>query len=73
MIHDLCDKTYHEYSVFHAVSCFGSQEILDGLTKKNHETEYLTSTGAVVQAVLRHENRLYAKSDPRKWAYAAGY
>uniref|UniRef100_A0A3Q2QN59 Glutathione hydrolase n=1 Tax=Fundulus heteroclitus TaxID=8078 RepID=A0A3Q2QN59_FUNHE len=49
------------------------KEVFDGLAKKNHATEYLTSTGAVVQAVVRHENRLYAKSDPRKWAYAAGY
>ncbi|XP_012704845.2 glutathione hydrolase 1 proenzyme [Fundulus heteroclitus] len=49
------------------------REVFDGLAKKNHATEYLTSTGAVVQAVVRHENRLYAKSDPRKWAYAAGY
>ncbi|KAM4532844.1 glutathione hydrolase 1 proenzyme [Fundulus diaphanus] len=49
------------------------KDVFDGLAKKNHETEYLTSTGAVVQAVVRYENRLYAKSDPRKWAYAAGY
>ncbi|KAM4719737.1 glutathione hydrolase 1 proenzyme [Anableps anableps] len=49
------------------------KEVFDGLTKKNHETEYLTSIGAVVQAVMRHKNRLFAKSDPRKWAYAAGY
>uniref|UniRef100_A0A3Q1G5L2 Gamma-glutamyltransferase 1b n=1 Tax=Acanthochromis polyacanthus TaxID=80966 RepID=A0A3Q1G5L2_9TELE len=33
----------------------------------------LTSTGAVIQAVLRHGDWLYAQSDPRKWAYAAGY
>uniref|UniRef100_A0A8C6PGH5 Gamma-glutamyltransferase 1b n=1 Tax=Nothobranchius furzeri TaxID=105023 RepID=A0A8C6PGH5_NOTFU len=33
----------------------------------------LTSTGAVVQAVVRYENGLRAQSDPRKWAYAAGY
>ncbi|MED6261129.1 Gamma-glutamyltranspeptidase 1 [Ataeniobius toweri] len=50
------------------------KEVVDGLTKKNHETEYLSPTtiGAVVQAVVRHENRLYAKSDSRKWAEAAG-
>ncbi|MED6264829.1 hypothetical protein CHARACLAT_019141 [Characodon lateralis] len=49
-------------------------EVVDGLTKKNHETKYLSPTtlGAVVQAVVRHENRLYAKSDSRKWADAAG-
>ncbi|XP_015240594.1 PREDICTED: gamma-glutamyltranspeptidase 1-like isoform X1 [Cyprinodon variegatus] len=49
------------------------KDVADGLREKNHETEYLTSTGAVVQAVVRHENRLYAKSDPRKGGYAAGY
>ncbi|CAJ1070525.1 glutathione hydrolase 1 proenzyme [Xyrichtys novacula] len=49
------------------------KEILDGLALKNHETEYLTSTGAVVQAVVRHDDGLHAQSDPRKWAYAAGY
>lgn len=55
------------------LSCFTSQEIVDGLAKKNHETEFLTSFGAVVQAVVRHENRLFAKSDPRKGGYAVGY
>ncbi|KAM9734764.1 glutathione hydrolase 1 proenzyme isoform 1-T1 [Menidia menidia] len=49
------------------------KSILAGLAEKNHETEFLTSTGAVVQAVVRHENGLHAQSDPRKWAYAAGY
>ncbi|XP_049908972.1 glutathione hydrolase 1 proenzyme [Epinephelus moara] len=49
------------------------KSILDGLASKNHETEYLTSTGAVVQAVVRYDDGLNAKSDPRKWAYAAGY
>lgn len=49
------------------------QSILEGLAKKNHVTELLSSTGAVVQAVVRHGNRLHAQSDPRKWAYAAGY
>ncbi|KAM9338021.1 glutathione hydrolase 1 proenzyme [Symphorus nematophorus] len=47
--------------------------ILDGLASKNHETEFLTSFGAVVQAVLRQDDGLQAQSDPRKWAYAAGY
>ncbi|KAM4528003.1 glutathione hydrolase 1 proenzyme [Odontesthes bonariensis] len=49
------------------------KNILIGLAEKNHETEFLTSTGAVVQAVVRHENGLHAQSDHRKWAYAAGY
>ncbi|XP_030291945.1 glutathione hydrolase 1 proenzyme [Sparus aurata] len=49
------------------------RNILDGLASKNHETEFLTSTGAVVQAVVRHDDGLHAQSDPRKWGYAAGY
>ncbi|XP_068430519.1 glutathione hydrolase 1 proenzyme isoform X2 [Clinocottus analis] len=47
--------------------------ILEGLALKNHETEFLKSTGAVVQAVVRYEDGLHAQSDPRKWGYAAGY
>ncbi|XP_028273852.1 glutathione hydrolase 1 proenzyme [Parambassis ranga] len=49
------------------------KNIMDGLAKKNHETEFLKSTGAVVQAIVRHNNGLEAQSDPRKWGYAAGY
>ncbi|XP_013859228.1 gamma-glutamyltranspeptidase 1 [Austrofundulus limnaeus] len=49
------------------------KNILDGLMEKNHETKYLTSTGANIQAVVRYEDGLLAKSDPRKFAYAAGY
>lgn len=49
------------------------QNVLEGLALKNHETEFLKSTGAVVQAVIRHDDGLHAQSDPRKWAYAAGY
>ncbi|KAM6902109.1 glutathione hydrolase 1 proenzyme [Xenentodon cancila] len=49
------------------------EKILEGLAAKNHETQLLTATGAVVQAVLRHEGGLDAQSDPRKWGYAAGY
>lgn len=49
------------------------KKVLEGLAHKNHETKFLTSTGAVVQAVLRHGDRLHAQSDYRKWAYAAGY
>ncbi|XP_069580543.1 glutathione hydrolase 1 proenzyme [Brachyistius frenatus] len=49
------------------------KNILEGLEKKNHKTEFLQSTGAVVQAVVRHDDGLHAQSDPRKWAYAAGY
>ncbi|XP_008291961.1 gamma-glutamyltranspeptidase 1-like [Stegastes partitus] len=49
------------------------KNVLEGLAQKNHETEFLKSTGAVVQAVLRVDGGLQAQSDPRKWAYAAGY
>ncbi|XP_034565812.1 glutathione hydrolase 1 proenzyme [Notolabrus celidotus] len=49
------------------------KDVLDGLALKNHETEFLKSSGAVVQAVVRHDDGLHAQSDPRKWAYAAGY
>ncbi|XP_029940948.1 glutathione hydrolase 1 proenzyme [Salarias fasciatus] len=49
------------------------KDVLDGLAKKNHETEYLKSFGAVVQAIVRHKERLHAQSDPRKFGYAAGY
>ncbi|XP_056288158.1 glutathione hydrolase 1 proenzyme isoform X2 [Pseudoliparis swirei] len=49
------------------------KRVLEGLALKNHETEFLKSTGAVVQAVMRFEDGLHAWSDPRKWAYAAGY
>lgn len=49
------------------------KSVLDGLALKNHETEFLKSTGAVVQAVVRRDDGLHAQSDPRKWAYAAGY
>ncbi|XP_034751814.1 glutathione hydrolase 1 proenzyme [Etheostoma cragini] len=49
------------------------KNILNGLALKNHETEFLKSTGAVVQAVVRYDAGLHAQSDPRKWAYAAGY
>lgn len=49
------------------------KNILDGLANKNHETQVLSGTGAVVQAVVRHDDGLHAQSDPRKWAYAAGY
>ncbi|GAA6088476.1 glutathione hydrolase 1 proenzyme [Tachysurus ichikawai] len=47
--------------------------VIDGLIKKNHLIEMLTSMGAVVQAILQEENRLYAESDPRKGGYSAGY
>ncbi|XP_070780814.1 glutathione hydrolase 1 proenzyme [Enoplosus armatus] len=49
------------------------KNVLAGLALKNHETKFLKSTGAVVQAVVRHDDGLHAQSDPRKWAYAAGY
>ncbi|KAM8872171.1 glutathione hydrolase 1 proenzyme isoform 1-T2 [Synchiropus picturatus] len=49
------------------------KNILEGLVKKNHETQYLTATGAVVQAVVRYDEGLQAQSDPRKWSYASGY
>ncbi|XP_077099605.1 glutathione hydrolase 1 proenzyme isoform X2 [Siphateles boraxobius] len=47
--------------------------VLEGLAQKNHVTEVLKSTGAVVQAVLRDSAGLSAESDPRKGGYAAGY
>ncbi|KAF4081808.1 hypothetical protein AMELA_G00144570 [Ameiurus melas] len=47
--------------------------VIDGLIKKNHLTEMMKSMGAVVQAIVQKENRLYAESDPRKGGYAAGY
>uniref|UniRef100_UPI0037E76C74 glutathione hydrolase 1 proenzyme n=1 Tax=Semicossyphus pulcher TaxID=241346 RepID=UPI0037E76C74 len=49
------------------------KNVLDGLAAKNHETEFLKATGAVVQAVVRQDDGLHAQSDPRKWGYAAGY
>lgn len=49
------------------------QAVMEGLMKKKHVIENLTSTGAVVQAILQEENRLYAESDYRKGGYAAGY
>lgn len=49
------------------------KSIMDGLALKNHKTEYLTSSGAVVQAIVHHEDGLHAQSDPRKGGYAAGY
>ncbi|KAM3874481.1 glutathione hydrolase 1 proenzyme [Diretmus argenteus] len=49
------------------------ESVLDGLALKNHETKMLKASGAVVQAVVRHGDWLYAQSDPRKFAYAAGY
>lgn len=48
------------------------QNILDGLSLKNHPTA-VSSGGAVVQAVVRYEDGLHAQSDPRKYGYAAGY
>ncbi|XP_033832209.1 glutathione hydrolase 1 proenzyme-like [Periophthalmus magnuspinnatus] len=48
-------------------------KILEGLNLKNHLTESLKSSGAVVQAVVQYKDGLQAQSDPRKWAYAAGY
>ncbi|XP_060764333.1 glutathione hydrolase 1 proenzyme [Neoarius graeffei] len=47
--------------------------VMEGLIKKHHLMQNLTSMGAVVQAILQEENRLYAESDPRKGGYAAGY
>ncbi|CAB1352846.1 unnamed protein product [Coregonus sp. 'balchen'] len=49
------------------------ERVMAGLALKNHETEFLKATGAVVQAVVRQGDRLHAESDPRKWGYAAGY
>lgn len=70
----------HTHSVYfglrdslHVCMCSCLQGIMDGLAAKNHNTEYLKSSGAVVQAVVRYDGGLKAQSDPRKWAYAAGY
>ncbi|KAM9306430.1 glutathione hydrolase 1 proenzyme [Pholidichthys leucotaenia] len=49
------------------------EDIFKGLAEKNHPMDRLTSSGAVIQAVVRHDNGLHAQSDPRKWSYAAGY
>ncbi|XP_055009489.1 glutathione hydrolase 1 proenzyme isoform X2 [Boleophthalmus pectinirostris] len=49
------------------------QKILDGLNLKNHPTQNLKSSGAVVQAVVQYKDGLLAQSDPRKGGYAAGY
>ncbi|CAN9504886.1 unnamed protein product [Ophioblennius macclurei] len=49
------------------------KDVMEGLAKKNHETEYLKSAGAIIQAIVRHEKGLKAQSDPRKNGYAAGY
>lgn len=46
---------------------------MEGLALKNHETSFRTSAGAMVQAVVRYENGLKARSDPRKHSHAAGY
>uniref|UniRef100_A0A8C7TGE4 Gamma-glutamyltransferase 1b n=1 Tax=Oncorhynchus mykiss TaxID=8022 RepID=A0A8C7TGE4_ONCMY len=58
------------FTVFYMLSL---QRVMTGLALKNHETEFLTATCAVVQAVVRQGDRLHAESDPRKWGYAAGY
>ncbi|XP_062855586.1 glutathione hydrolase 1 proenzyme-like [Trichomycterus rosablanca] len=47
--------------------------VIDGLTQKNHVTELMRSPGAVVQAVLRQGDLIYAESDPRKGGLPAGY
>ncbi|CAL1569447.1 unnamed protein product [Knipowitschia caucasica] len=49
------------------------QNILTGLEVKNHPTELLKASGAVVQAVVQYQDGLHAQSDSRKWSYAAGY
>uniref|UniRef100_A0A3Q1ET57 Gamma-glutamyltransferase 1b n=1 Tax=Acanthochromis polyacanthus TaxID=80966 RepID=A0A3Q1ET57_9TELE len=67
------EKSVSDPRVHNQLSPNTTVNILEGLARKNHTTELLTSTGAVIQAVLRHGDWLYAQSDPRKWAYAAGY
>lgn len=53
--------------------CSCPQAIVSGLEAKNHTVDYLTTIGAVVQAVVRYPDGLRAQSDPRKSGYAAGY
>lgn len=62
-----------KYDVQYRSFSFPVQAVMDGLIKKNHLTEMLTSMGAVVQAILQEEGILYAESDPRKGGYTAGY
>lgn len=49
------------------------QHIVEGLRQKNHQMAYMESWGAVVQAVVRYDKGLHAKSDHRKSGYASGY
>ncbi|KAI4897914.1 hypothetical protein NFI96_023117 [Prochilodus magdalenae] len=49
------------------------ESVLDGLAQKNHVTELLKSSSAVVQAIRRQGENLVAQSDPRKGGYGAGY
>uniref|UniRef100_A0A673B1W3 Gamma-glutamyltransferase 1b n=1 Tax=Sphaeramia orbicularis TaxID=375764 RepID=A0A673B1W3_9TELE len=53
--------------------CSCLQTVMAGLALKNHTTKFHDSWVGVVQAVVRYEDGLRAQSDPRKWAYAAGY
>ncbi|KAJ8346656.1 hypothetical protein SKAU_G00280570 [Synaphobranchus kaupii] len=47
--------------------------VMAGLEQRNHVVEVLNKTGAVVQAVVKQGNRIYAESDHRKGGYPAGY
>uniref|UniRef100_W5MCC1 Glutathione hydrolase n=2 Tax=Lepisosteus oculatus TaxID=7918 RepID=W5MCC1_LEPOC len=49
------------------------KSIQAGLEQKNHEVELQKSRGAVVQAIVRQGEKLYAESDYRKGGSPAGY
>ncbi|KAI5100081.1 glutathione hydrolase 1 proenzyme [Silurus meridionalis] len=67
-------RVHHQLSPNFTVLESGFDDaVMEGLMKKNHLIEILTSTGAVIQAILQDDNRLYAESDPRKGGHVAGY
>ncbi|XP_066914328.1 glutathione hydrolase 1 proenzyme-like [Clytia hemisphaerica] len=49
-----------------------SQAIRDGLEAKNHEIKDST-LNAIIQGIFVDDDKIYAKSDPRKEGVAAGY
>ena len=49
-----------------------SQAIKDGLEAKNHVIKG-SSLNAIIQGIFVEDDKIYAKSDPRKEGVAAGY